>query len=249
MEPSARMRDGARASVSRSSAVSPTTSRSAGASIRRLRASSSAVAVTEVERNAAPAEAVWPVVKSRCTVASTSGIRTASSVPVGTTNRMCCSAIRRFARVSRALMAVWPTSITAAISAVWTPHTKRRASASRVSGSSAGVQTAKSSARRSSPPGWATGARSSAASSGSRACSRASRRTVSIAMRLATVVNQAAGLMSISRSRLAAARAKASWTASSARSRSPVNRATAATSRGHSRRNVSSRSGVATGSA
>ena len=205
--------------------------------------------MTAVERSAAPAEAVWPVVKSRCTVVSTSGIRAASAVPAGTANRMCCSAIRRLARVSRALIAVCPTSITAAISAVGTPHTKRSASASRVSGSSAGVQTAKSSASRSSPAGCATGATSSAASSGRRACKRASRRTVSIAMRFATVVSQAAGLMSISRSRLAAARANASWTASSARSRSPVNRATAATSRGHSRRKVSSRTGVATGSA
>ena len=178
---------------------------------------------------------------------STSGSRAASSGPAGTVNLTCWSVMRRFARVRRALIAGWVTSSTAAISAVGTPQTKRSARASRASGLEGG----RADGEQQREPVVARGIRTgggSATSSGSRSASRASRRTASMAMRFATVVSHAAGLMRISRSRAAAARANASCTASSASARSPVTRATTATSRGHSRRKTSSRAGVATGS-
>ena len=65
--------------------------------------------------------------------------------------------ICRLARVSRALIAVWLTSIASAICSVGTPQTNRSASASRVSGARSGVQVTNSRPSRSSPPGDSSG--------------------------------------------------------------------------------------------
>jgi hypothetical protein len=125
---------------------------------------------------------------------------------------------RRFI-VSGETMNAWP------ISSVARPPSARRVSATCASRASAGWQQVKMSSRRSS--GMVVSSTSSSTESGTSssrvlAASVRSRRSRSIARLRAVVTSQPPGLSGVpSRGQRSAAMANASWTASSARSKSP----------------------------
>ena len=141
-----------------------------------------------------------------------------------------------FARVTRAAIVGSLTRKACAISVVVSPHTSRRVSATCASRASAGWQQVKTRRSRSSgstlsssPARAAYGVASGSRSRGSFARSVWSRRRTSSALRRAVVVSQAAGLRGMpSRRHAPSATPYASWTHSSATSRSRVTRAVAA---------------------
>jgi hypothetical protein len=137
------------------------------------------------------------------------------------------------------------------ISAVVSPASVRRVSATRASSASAGWQQVNISRSRSSgTPLWSvSGAENgSAGSAGARAATSRSlaaptarRRSTSMARFLAVVVSHAPGRPGIpSTGQRCSAIANASWAHSSARSQSPVVRISVATTRPHSSRNAAS---------
>src|SRR6266704_884586 len=165
---------------------------------------------------------------------------------------MRATAIFFLALVIRAAMVDSLTRKARAISAVVSPHSSRRVSATWASWASAGWQqvntsrsrssgiTLASSASTASSP--AAAARSVPTSSGSFARSVRSRRRRSRARRRAAVVSQAPGFSGTPRSdQVASAATKASCTHSSAMSRSPAMRTVAASTNAHSRRCASAR--------
>ncbi len=150
----------------------------------------------------------------------------------------------RLARTRRWASVASGTRNARAISGVCRPPTRRRVSATRASRARAGWQQVKISRSRSSAIElWSTSCssvsasaaaspsiRASASSCSWRASERRALRSRSIAAFLAAVVIQAAGLSGTPLvGQLATARANASWTASSAMSRSRTARATTAT--------------------
>src|SRR5579884_882335 len=160
---------------------------------------------------------------------------------------MPASRIFRLARNSR-----WPsvcsaTSSARAISAVVRPPSVRSGSASCASSASAGWQQVKMRRRRSSRIVSASTSSSSSATSGAGpssayfAASARWRRHPSIAFRLAAAAIQAAGLGGTPlRGQRSSATAKASWMASSAASKSPKERISAAATRPYSSRKTAS---------
>src|SRR6266545_1646062 len=159
---------------------------------------------------------------------------------------MFAALIFRLARTSRCAMVGSETRKARAISGVASPPRVRRVRATRASGARAGWQQVKISLRRSSAiKGASSSSSSSVAAGGSSASSscsfsapRRSRRSRSIALLRAVVVIQAPGLSGMPRSgHTCMATTNASWTASSARSKSPSTRISEAVARPDSWRN------------
>src|SRR5512132_1932691 len=159
---------------------------------------------------------------------------------------MLAALILRFARTRRWAIVGSVTRKARAISGVARPPRVRSVSATRASGARAGWQQVKISRRRSSGiTGASSGLSSSAAGGGPSARSsscfslpRRSRRRRSIALFRAVVVIQAPGLSGMPRSgHTFIATTNASWTASSARSKSPSTRISEAVARPDSCRN------------
>jgi hypothetical protein len=132
-----------------------------------------------------------------------------------------------------------------AISSVVRPQTSRSVIATCASGGRAGWQQVKTSRSRSSSRTWSSrsagsgAARSSsrAASSPSMASNLARRRSRSIALKRPVEISQARGLAGMpSRGHCSIAAMKASWSASSARSKSPSRRISVARTRRDSER-------------
>src|SRR4051794_1457379 len=156
-----------------------------------------------------------------------------------------------FARTSRWAIVASGTRNARAMSVVVRPPSERSVSATWASVESAGWQQAKISASRSSGSSLISSA-SSAASSDSPASSSdlwarvRSRRIRSMARLRAVVTIQPPGLGGTPvRGQRSSAVSKASWSASSARARSPVARASAATARPHSSRKICATSSMA----
>ena len=175
---------------------------------------------------------------------STARKRSGRSASCGTRYGMRASWIFRFARTSRWAMVASGTRNARAISGVDRPPSSRSVSATRASGASAGWQQVKISRRRSSCTGPSSGGTSPAGCSSAawacRSSRTASRRWRSTARLPAVVMIQPAGLGGRPvRGQRSTATAKASWTASSARSMSPRRRTRTATARAYSRRNTS----------
>ena len=135
-----------------------------------------------------------------------------------------------------------------AISSLDRPPTTRRVSATRASGESTGWQLTNISARTSSSilsgSMSSSTAASSAASRAYRSCRAVRRRIASIARRRAVAISQPAGLAGAASGHDTSASATASWAASSASPKSPVNRVSAATIRADSIRQTASTSAV-----
>ena len=167
---------------------------------------------------------------------------------------MRAPAIFLFARTSRCCMADSVVRNARAISDVCRPPSVRSVSATRASGASAGWQQVKISRSRSSGMELSSISSSSprgtsASSSRTLSSSLRARRIRSIALFRAVVVIHAPGLRGSPRSgQTSSATRNASWTASSARSKSPRTRMSAATARPDSSRNRRSTAsaGVAT---
>ncbi len=249
--PSGAVRVSRRASVSRISASSPATSPLPGSSRCSIRARSAARSTRSRRIRSEPVGAVCPVLKTRCTTSSTASTRCGNSASAGTRYGIRAALIFFLARVMRAAMVGSLTRKARATSAVDSPHSRRRVSATWASRDSAGWQQVKISRSRSSgyTASWsvpacaatATSAGSSSTlsstSSGSRARKSTSRRITSMARRLATVVSHAPGRSGTPvRAHAVRACANASWTHSSATSRSRVMRAVAASTKPHSAR-------------
>ena len=151
---------------------------------------------------------------------------------------MCAARIFALARVMRRARVASGTRKARAISATVSPATRRRVSATLASTDSAGWQQVKT--RRSRSSSTAPVGRAGPSSCRRRACrclaSRLdSRRSRSIARRVAVVVIHPPGLAGMpSRGQVCTAARNASATQSSARSRSPSRRASRATTRAHS---------------
>src|SRR6266536_297839 len=243
------------ASVSRISATSPATSWLSGSSVRSILARSSARSTRSRRSRSLPAGAVCPVVKSRWITVSTASIRAGSSLAGGTRYGIRAAAIFFFALVMRAAIVGSLTRKARPTSAVVSPHSSRRVSATCASGAIAGWQQVKISRSRSSAIAWepvvlGPGSIGSSISSGRDRRSVASRRSRSTARRRATVVSHAPALAGTPReTHVARARAYASWTHSSARSRSLVTRTAAASTKAHSRRCASATAAATAGSA
>src|SRR5450759_2167838 len=144
---------------------------------------------------------------------------------------MWASTIFRLARTMRCATVVSVSRNALAISAVVKPATARRVNATWASCESAGWQHVKISRRRSSD---STGSSAIGDRSRSATFSRylLSRRRMSMARRLAVVINHAPGLSGIPCSgHFSNATTRLSWTTSSARSKSPSTRTSAAVSR------------------
>ncbi len=134
-----------------------------------------------------------------------------------------------------------------AISSLDRPPTTRRVSATRASGESTGWQLTNISARMSSSIRSGSMSSSTAGSAASRAyrsCRAVRRRIASIARRRAVAISQPAGLAGEASGHDTSASATASWAASSASPKSPVNRVSAATIRADSIRQTASTSAV-----
>ena len=151
---------------------------------------------------------------------------------------MCAAAILPLARVIRRAIVVSGTRKARAISATVRPPSRRRVRATRASIASAGWQQVKTSLSRSSSTGPVGSAGLSSCIIRAAWCLASrwdSRRSRSIALRLAVVASHPPGLGGMpSRGHRSAAAANASAAASSARSRSPKRRARPATTRAHS---------------
>src|SRR5712691_10151537 len=144
---------------------------------------------------------------------------------------MCASTIFLFARTMRCATVASASKKAPAISVVVKPTTARSVSATCASCDSAGWQHVKISRRRSSASA-ASGRMSERSSSTSFSRYRLSRRSMSIARRRAVVINHAPGLSGIPCSgHVSSAATRLSWTTSSARSKSPRVRTSAAVSR------------------
>lgn len=229
----------------------PRTSRSSGRRPCSIRARSSARPARSSLVTVGPAGAVWPVVKRRWMVVRTESRRSGSSAGVGIRKGTRAATSFFLARVTRAAMVGSETRNARAMSGVGTPQTRRRVRAIWAAGARAGWQQRKTSRRRSSGAG--AGSRADSGSGplsgrGSGSISRCSfdrrvlaRRSASRALCLAAVVSQAPGLSGTPpRAQSTRAAAYASWTHSSARSRSRATRTVAASTAAHSRRCASS---------
>src|SRR5687768_8293253 len=176
--------------------------------------------------------------------ASTAGKRWASSSRSGPSYGISRSRRVRLAPTSRWAMVVSGTRNAWAISAVVRPPIIRSVSATRPSGDSPGWQQVKMRRRRSSGmvPGSITSGSRASASATSAACASARRawRRRSKARRRAVVSSQAPGRPGTPlRGQCSSAWAKASWTTSSAVSRSRTIRTTEETTRAYSTRKTS----------
>ena len=199
-----------------------------------MRARPIALSARSRRSSRSPTGAVCPVVKIRWTTSRTAPTRSASWSGAGTRYGMRAAAIFFLARVIRAAMVASGTRNARATSAVDRPQTSRSVSATWASRDSAGWQQVKTSRRRSSSgPGACSGVTSSGSARRSTAC----RRSASRARLRAIVVSHAPGRSGMPvRGQVTSAWAYASWVHSSARSRSRVRRAVAASTRAHSRR-------------
>src|SRR5579859_623676 len=182
----------------------------------------------------------------RYTTASTPEIRAGRSASAGMRYGIPASRILALARTSRWGMVVSGTRNACAISAVVSPPSSRRVSATRAAAPSAGWQQVNISRSRSSRTGPSSSGSSWACSSAAWAylSSRAaSRRSRSMARLRAVVMIHPAGLGgSPADGHRLAASANASWTASSAVSMSPKTRVRTATARPYSSRKTRSMS-------
>src|SRR5215472_7550267 len=242
--PSGVSRASRRASVSSSSASSPVTSGSPGSSAASARASLIAWSHRSPRMSASPRVVRCPSVNTRYTTRSTALSRSGRSAGPGTRNAIPAWRIFRLARTSRCAMVGSGTRKAAAISAVVSPHTARSVSPTRTAGSSAGWQQVKISASSSSVPAThppnSCGEASLRTASASLSARRRSRRTRSSALCRAVPISQPRGLSGTPPAgHWAKAAAQASCTASSATSRSPTWRVTAATAAHQWARNTS----------
>src|SRR5256714_857762 len=178
---------------------------------------------------------------------STPPSRSRRSAAGGRSNGTPAAAIVFLPRVMRACTVGTGTRNARAISSLDRPPTTRRVSATRASGESTGWQLMNISARTSSSILSGSIASSTADSGASRAYRswRAVRRRIaSIARRRAVAISQPAGLAGQASGHDTSASATASWAASSASPKSPVNRVSAATIRADSIRQTASTSAV-----
>src|ERR1700674_319768 len=151
---------------------------------------------------------------------------------------MCASTIFLLARTMRWATVASVSRNALAISPVVNPATARSVSATCASCESAGWQHVKISRRRSSASA-ASGLMSEPSSSASFSRYRLSRRKMSMARRRAVVISHAPGLSGMPCSgHFSSAATRLSWTTSSARSKSPRARTSAAVSRPASSRNT-----------
>src|SRR5690606_5170567 len=198
----------------------------------------------------------------RYTTSSTADRRAGRSACRGTSNGTPASARVRLAREIRCPIVAVGTRNARAISSVLSPPTMRRVSAARDWRGSTGWQATNTSARMSSPtapalpdavpgtpvPASPTGSATSPAPARGSVASRAylswrprSRRMVSIALRRATVISQAAGLSGTpSSGHCCSALANASWAMSSASPTSRTRRVSATTTLADSIRQTAS---------
>ncbi len=168
------------------------------------------------------------------TASSTGGSRSFQRDRSGTSNAMPASRMRRFARTSRCAIAGAGTANAAAIARASTPSTDCSMSGVRMPGSIAGWAHTNSSAssRSGNGSGSAGGAGTSRASSSATDVRRAAERSTSVIRCRPTVMSHPSGLAGTpARGQSSSARSNANARASSARPRSRVGAARAATSR------------------
>src|SRR5829696_6505814 len=176
---------------------------------------------------------------------STPPSRSRRSAAGGSSNGTPAAAIVFLPRVMRACTVGTGTRNARAICSLDRPPTTRRVSATRASGESTGWQLTNISARTSSSISSGSISSSTAGSAASRAYRswRAVRRRIaSIARRRPVAISQPAGLAGEASGHDTSASATASWAASSASPKSPVNRVSAATIRADSIRQTASTS-------
>jgi hypothetical protein len=183
---------------------------------------------------------------------STPPSRSRRSAAGGSSNGTPAAAIVFLARVMRACTVGTGTRNARAISSLDRPPTTRRVSATRASGERTGWQLTNISASTSSSilSGSTSSATAepidgSAASRAYRSFRAVRRRIASIARRRAVAISQPAGFAGEASGHDTSASATASWAASSASPKSPVNRVSAATIRADSIRQTASTSAVA----
>ena len=249
MSPASSTRVARRASESRSRPSNPMTSGSSGISSASRRARRTASAQHSARTWSGPDVALWPSVNSRCDRRQhgRAAVRTARARPESSDGVPACAS-RRLARTRRWAIVASGTRNSRATAAVDSPHSVRRASATRASIDSTGSQHMNTSASTSSRTTLSLGSFQPSREARLRwaaiclSIRFASRRKRSNALLRAIVVIHAPGRSGTpSIGQRSSATTKASCTASSAASRLPRRRVRVARALRASARNAASR--------